>query len=244
MVRGSVRGFRFGWKASGTVALLAAVVASPLAAQIRSRTRRETNANRRARIAREIAETYAHRNEFSGGGGFLRFRSGEFLQKNNEITFYANETYFLNPKLGILGDVHGAFGNAKLGNNAPNLQNPQISQYTFTAGPVYRFYRGRKISGSVFGTGGVALGNFAGGIKGFSPDYVGLWSTTLRPAFTAGVNLDYNFFPNLAGRITPTYIGTTFDGAPQPSGVQTVHGSVQNNLGINFGIVYRFGRLR
>ena len=98
---------------------------------------------------------------------------------------------------------------------------------------MYRFYRGRKISGSVFGAGGVALGNFAGGIKGFSPDYVGLWSTTLRPAFTVGVNFDYNFFPNLAGRITPTYIGTTFDGAPQPSGVQTVHGSLQNNLGIN-----------
>ena len=215
-------------------------MASPLAAQTR-RTRRETNANRRARIAREIAETYSHRHEISGGGGFLRFRSGEFLQKNNEVTFYGNETYFLNPKLGILGDVHGAFGSAKIGNNQFGLLDPKISQYVFSAGPSYRFYRDRKIAASVFGTGGVALANFAGGTKGFFPDRLGLWSTTLRPAFTAGVNFDYNFFPNLAGRVTPTYIGTTFDGAAPAGGVQTVHGTVQNNLGINFGLVYRFG---
>ena len=226
------------------LALLMTAVAAPvtLHAQLPSRTRRETSANRRARLAREIAETYSHRYEFSGGGGFLRFRSGEYLQKNSEITFYSSLNYLLNRKLGVLADVHGAFGSAKIGNNDFNLaQNPKISQYTFSAGPSYRFFADRRIAVSVFATGGLALGNFAGGTKGFFPDRLGIWSTTTTPVITGGVSFDYNFYPNLAARITPTYIGTFFDGTAPPDGVQTVHGSVQNNLGLNLGVVYRFG---
>jgi hypothetical protein len=45
-----------------------------------------------------------------------------------------------------------------------------------------------------------------------------------------GLNLDYNFYPNLAMRITPTFVGTTFGG------------SLQSNGGVNIGLVYRFGR--
>ena len=225
-------------------ALLLSALAAPLAAnaQFPSRTRRETSANRRARLAREIAETYAHRYEFSGGGGLLRFRSGEYLRKSSEITFYGNINYQLNARLGVLADVHGAFGNAKIGNNDFNLaQNPQISQYTFSAGPSYRFLAERRIAMSVFATGGMALGNFAGGTKGFFPDRLGIWSTTTVPVITGGVNFDYNFYPNIAVRITPTYIGTFFDGAAPSDGPQTVHGTIQNNLGFNIGVVYRFG---
>ena len=47
-----------------------------------------------------------------------------------------------------------------------------------------------------------------------------------------GANLDYNFYPNLAARVTPIYLGTTFGG------------TVQNNLGVNIGLVYRFGRIK
>lgn len=239
-----MRRLPFGLTAALSALLL--VLASPLAlrAQYTPRPRRETSANRRARIQREINETYAHRFEYSGGGGYLRFRSGEYLQRNNEITFYSSLNYLLNTKLGIMGDVHGAYGNAKIGNNVFNLaQNPQVSQYTFTAGPSYRFFAQRRIALTAFGTGGVVLGNFAGGDKAIPPDLLGMWSTTLRPAFTAGIAFDYNFYPNLAARITPTYIGTTFDGAPV-NGVQTVHGTLQNNVGFNIGIVYRFNHIR
>ncbi len=238
-----MRRFPFGWKAAA-FALPLVALAAPLAAraQSSSRTRRETNANRRARIAREVAETYAHRYEFSGGGGYLRFHTGEYLRKSNEITFYGSLNYLLSPKLGVLADVHGAFGNAKIENNIYNLPgNPQVSEYTFTAGPSYRFFAQRRVAVTAFGTGGIALGNFAGSTKGIFPDRLGIWSTTTRPVMTAGVSFDYNFFPNLAARITPTYIGTFFDGAPI-NGVQTVHGTVQNNLGFNIGIVYRFGQ--
>ncbi len=202
-------------------------------AQAPRRARRESTANRRARIQRTIEETYSHRNELSGGGGYLRFRAGEQIKKNNEVTFYLNDTYFLNSKLGIVGDVRGAYGYAKIGNTIYNIPNPQISEYTFTAGPSYRFYAKQKYAMSVFGTGGVAYANFSGGSKGIPSTLLGVWQDGWRPAFTAGVNFDYNFYPNLAARVTPTYVGTTFTG---PQG-----GSIQNNFGLNLGIVYRFG---
>ncbi len=198
--------------------------------------RRESTAVRKARIQRIIEETYGFRNELSGGGGYLRFRAGELIKKNNEVTFYLNDTYFLNPKLGIVADVHGGYGNAKIGNTIYNIPNPQISEYTFTGGPSYRFYAKQRYAMSVFGTGGIARGNFSGGSKAIPSTLIGIWQDGWRPAFTAGVNFDYNFYPNLAGRVTPTYIGTTFTG---PQG-----GTIQNNLGINFGVVYRFGRQR
>ncbi len=56
---------------------------------------------------RTIAETYGHRYEVAGGGGYLRFQSGA-PQRNNEVTFFMTGTYFLNPKLGIIGDIRGA----------------------------------------------------------------------------------------------------------------------------------------
>ena len=207
---------------------------SSVEAQLSRRTRRESTAIRKARIQRAIEETYSHRHEASGGGGYLRFRAGEQIKKNNEVTFYGNDTYYLNPKLGVVADVHGAYGNAKIGNTIYNIPNPQISEYTFTAGPSYRFYATQRYAASVFGTGGVAYGKFSSGSKAIPSTLIGIWADAWRPAFTAGVNFDYNFYPNLAMRVTPTYIGTTFT---SPQG-----GSIQNNLGFNLGLVYRFGR--
>jgi len=226
-------GFRFcvtRWSVLG----LMIGIGSSVGAQAPRRSRRESTANRKARIQKTTDETYGYRNELSGGGGYLRFRAGERIKKNNEVTFYLNDTYFLNRKLGIVGDVHGAYGNAKIGNTSFNIPNPQISEYTFTAGPSYRFYAKQRYAMSVFGTGGIGYGNFSGGSKAIPSTLIGIWQDGWTPAFTAGVNFDYNFFPNLAGRFTPTYVGTTFT---SPQG-----GTVQNNLGFNFGVVYRFGR--
>ncbi len=227
----------FGFRFCVTRVLVSGLLLSmgaAVGAQTVHRTRRESTAVRRARIQRAIDETYGHRNEASGGGGYLRFRSGELIKKNSEVTFYGNDTYYLNPKLGIVGDVHGAYGNAKIGNTIFNIPNPQISEYTFTGGPSYRFYARQKYAVSVFGTGGVAYGKFSDGSKGIPSTLIGVWQDGWRPAFTAGVNFDYNFFPNIAARFTPTYIGTTFT---SPNG-----GTIQNNLGFNFGVVYRFGK--
>lgn len=198
--------------------------------------RHETNASRQARIQRTIHETYSHRWEVFGGGGYLRFRSGEFTQKNNEVTWAAQGNYFLSSKLAVVADARGAFGNAKplRGPFITQAPNPQINEYTFTAGVGYRFYEREKLALSVQGLGGVGVGNFSGGSKGLTYVQTGFWQDAIRPAFIGDLTLDYNFFPNLAFRVQPTYVGTTFT---SPSG-----GSLQNSLGINAGIVYRFGR--
>ena len=228
-------GFRFCVSRVVVLVLMAGIgMATTAESQTPRRGRRESTAARKARVQRAIEETYSHRNEVSGGGGYLRFRAGEQIKKNNEVTFYLNDTYYLNPKLGIVGDVHGAYGYAKIGNTIYNIPNPQISEYTFTAGPSYRFYAKQKYAMSVFGTAGIAYANFSGGSKAIPSTLIGIYADGWRPAFTAGVNFDYNFYPNLAARFTPTYIGTTFTG---PQG-----GSLQNNLGFNIGIVYRFGK--
>ncbi|QHN02491.1 hypothetical protein FTO74_03205 [Granulicella sp. WH15] len=219
--------------------LAAAVVAAtvPAQAQSASRIRRESNQNRKNRIQRTVDETYSHRYEAGGGGGFLRFRSGSNLQQSSEVSFWANNTYYLDRKLGITGQVNGSYGNAKLGNNGLIQYNPKISEYTFMAGPTYRFRMREKYALSVFVTGGLALGKFDGDSKGFtSQDFQDagyhLWNSGYSGAVSAGVNFDYNFYPNLALRISPLYKATTFGG------------SVQNNKGFDMGLVYRFGKLK
>lgn len=240
-------GFRLKVKCVAGV-LLAVVVASgasAVEAQSTHRTRRESNANRKARIARTIQETYSHRYEVAGGGGFLRFRSGEYLQKNDEVTFFMTGTYFLNTKLGIVADVRGMYGNAKIGNSTPNFLpfKPQISEYPFMGGVAYRVYAKEKTAVTLTGEAGAALGKFDGDTKGLPSSALGLWQSEIRPAFSVGANFDYNLYPNLAMRLTPTYVGTFYqlsplDPAPNP------HGSFQSNLGFNIGLVYRFGKIK
>jgi hypothetical protein len=195
--------------------------------------RRETNANRKARIARQISDTYTHRWEVGGGGGWLRFRSGEYTQKNSEIAFWMDANYYLNQKLGLTAEIRGAYGNAKVPNYnlANTVINPQISEYPFLAGPTYRLYRQQRYAVSVFALGGTAIGKFDGDSKGFTATQLGFWpSTNAAPAISVGGNLDINIYPNLAFRIAPSYLGTGFGG------------SWQNNAGFEMGLVVRFGR--
>ena len=225
-------GFRFSVKCAAAALAAVLVTSGSTSLQAQFSRRRETNANRRARIERTIQDTYSHKWEAGGGGGYLRFRSGELLQKNNEVTFWLSGTRYFTPKLGVVGEIGGAYGNAKVGNTIFNIKNPQISQYTFMAGPNYRFYLREKMAASVFGTVGAGIGKFDSGSKNIPAEQLGLWPSETRAVFSAGVNLDYNFYPNLAFRITPTYLGSTWGG------------TVQNNLGVNLGVVYRFGRIK
>ena len=215
------------------LALMVAFSVAP-AAHAQFHTHRETNANRRARIERQINETYTHRWEVGGGGGYLRFRSGQFTQKNNEVNFFVNTTYFFNEKLGATAEVRGYYGNAKIPNYtqfATLVGNPQISEYPFMVGPTYRFLLAQRYSVSAFAEGGTAIGKFDGASKTISSTQLGFWpSATAQPAFSVGANVDVNLFPNLAFRIAPNYMGTTFGS------------TLENNLGVNIGVVYRFGR--
>lgn len=203
------------------------------------RSRRETNASRQARIQRTIEDTYSHKYEVIGGGGYLRFRSGEFTKKNNEVAWMAAGNYYLNPKLAVVADARGYFGNAKplLDNNNFQIQapHPQINEYTFMGGGSYRFLTHEKAALSVQALGGVTWGQFSNGAKGLQGTQVGLWNDGWRPAFNIGVSADYNVYPNLALRVTPNYLATFYT---SPSG-----GTVQNQFGFTAGVIYRFGRL-
>lgn len=236
MVVSRVRPSGFGKRLSALAILLAALLAvssvtGTAAAQSARRTRRESNATRRARIERTIQDTYSHRWEVGGGGGFLRFQPGQYKQRGNEVTYWGSALYSLNPRLGIVGMTGGAFGSARLGNGIPNAANPQIQQYNFLAGPSYRVLAKQKYAVSVYGAGGVGWGRFSTGPHDFPPTTVGLWPSGFNGAFTVGANVDYNFYPNLSVRLTPNYLGTTFGG------------TIQNSKGINAGLVYRFGRI-
>jgi hypothetical protein len=200
------------------------------------RSRRETNASRQARIQRTIEDTYSHQWEAFGGGGYLRWKSGEATKKNNEISWVAGANYYITPKFGIVGEAQGSFGRGKpipFNENQAPFGNPQINEYFFTGGVNYRFYEKEKLALGVQGTGGIAWGIFSSGspTSYYGPN-VGFWQDGIRPAFQISVNADYNFYPNLAFRFSPTYIGSTFGS------------SVQNNLGFNAGVVYRFGRIK
>ena len=211
-------------------ALLTASAAT-VAGQTPRRNRR--NANRQARIERNIQDAYSHRWEVAGGGGYLRFRSGQYLQKNNEVNFFASAAYALNPKLSIVGDVRGHYGNAKIPNvfALNNVYRPQISEYTFMGGAQYRFYAREKYTVSGVALVGTALSKFGGDAKGLRSTDLGLWpDSNARPVFSIGANLDYNLYNNFAVRVQPTYLGTTFGS------------TLQNNYGVNVGVVYRFGR--
>jgi hypothetical protein len=226
--------------------------------------RRETNASRLARIQRTIEATYAHRYEIIGGGGYLRFNSGDFTKKNNEVSWATAFNYYLNPKLALVGDARGSFGRAHqqqgpgagLNFPEPGAVRPQINEYTFMGGASYRFYTKEKFALSAQALGGIGDGIFSSGGKGLTGPELGLWQDGIRPAFSLGVSADYNIQQNLALRFTPTYVATIFTGVQTAVGTFTdpvtgvtsityngANGSkIQNNIGFNIGVIYRFGR--
>jgi len=223
-----------------------------------ARARHETNATRLARIQRTVEDTYSHRYEVTGGGGYLRFRSGDYTKKNNEVSWATSLDYYLSKKLAVVGDARGSFGHANQQEplQFPNIPKPQINEYMFTGGVRYRFYAKEKLAVSVEGLGGEAWGIFSGGGKGLTGPQLGLWNDGFRPAFSLGVSADYNVYPNLALRFTPTYMATDFRGTQtQVGSVTPVAGGpsypvyngatgskIENNIGFNIGVIYRFGR--
>lgn len=225
----------------GLAVVLLAGAFTPAKAQMKKRkqethARRETNATRLARIQHTIEDTYSHRFELTGGGGYLRFRSGDYTKRNNEVSWAASVNYYLTPKLAVVGDARGSFGNAHQQQPLlyPQIARPQINEYMFMGGASYRFYAKEKLAYSVQAVAGTTWGIFSGGGKGLTGPQLGLWSDGVRPAFSLGVSADYNLYPNLALRFTPTYMATDFVGA--------TGSTIQNNLGLNVGVLYRFGR--
>ena len=188
------------------------------------------NARRAARVAQITRETYGTKFEGYFGGGYLRFRPGDSLQRNNEAGWNLGVTDYIKPNLGITVDVRGYYGTAYVGNNPYGIFLPSISQYSFLAGPQFRVYARPRLAVSLQGLVGFGHGNFDTGTGGLPASYLGLYNNGTAFSFSLGAPVDYNLSPGLAVRVTPTYLFTNYGS------------STQNNLGFNAGIVYRWGK--
>src|SRR5271156_190306 len=139
-------------------------------AQARIRARR---AQRKQRI---VQDTYSHKFEVYGGGGYTRFLPGAALQHMNEAAWNGGFTDYLWGRLGLTADVRGYYGTAFTYTGPYNIFKPSISEYTFMVGPQYRFVRREHwaIGGQVLV--GAAKGNFYANSAEFPGNMVGLWS--------------------------------------------------------------------
>ena len=187
-------------------------------------------ARRTERRQRVIQDTYSHKFEIYGGGGYTRFRPGPSLQHINESAWNVGVTDYLRPRLGVTADLRGYYGTAFTYPGPYNIFKPSISEYSFMAGPQYRIVRRehRAISGQalVGGPRGTSMPTEPS-CQAHSSDC----GVTVPMSALAGVPIDYNLGTALAFRIQPGYWLTTFSNTPQVK-----------NLGFNAGLVYRFGR--
>jgi hypothetical protein len=188
-------------------------------------------ARRQERTQRVVQDTYSHKFEIYGGGGYTRFRPGDSLQHINEAVWNGGFTDYLWGRLGLTGDLRGYYGTAFIPPNPYNIFKPAISQYTFMAGPQYRIVRREHwaVSGQLLAGG--ARGYFNANGAEFPGTLVGLWSNGTSFSLAVGVPIDYNIAPGFAFRIQPGYWLTTFGDTVQVK-----------NLGFTSGLVFRFGR--
>lgn len=199
-------------------------------AQILKEAQARVMARRRIREQQIEQETYSHRFETYFGGGYLRFRPGTNLQHNTEAAWNAGITEWIRPKLGVTGDFRGYYGTAITDNFAYQVFKPSISQYTFMAGPQYRFYQSLHWDWNAQVLAGIGHANFSTGTGGFPATDVGLYPDGNRLAVSVGAAVDYNLSPTLALRLMPNYLLTNYGS------------DIQENLGFTAGVVYRFGR--
>ncbi len=199
-------------------------------AQVLRDAQARVNARKRLREQATEQDTYSHKFEVYGGGGYLRFRPGQYLQHNTEAAWNGGVTEWIRPKLGITGDVRGYYATANIPISDVQVFKPSISQYTFMGGPQYRFYQSQHWAWHAQVLAGIDHGNFSTGTRGFPADLVGVYNDGNKLAFSVGAAVDYNLGPALAVRLMPNYLLTNFGG------------EIQDNLGFTIGVVYRWGR--
>lgn len=192
--------------------------------------RARIRARHQQRVRRIIQDTYSHQYEVYFGGGYMRFRPGHSLQKNSESDWNVGFTDYFHGRLGATADFRGYYGTTYTNVNPYQIFSPSISQYTFMAGPQYRFFEGQHWGWSAYVLAGIGHGNFSTGTGGLPGSYLGLYPDGNALNVTPGVAVDYNLGPGLAIRLSSVYLMSRYGG------------DTQNNLGFNIGVVYRFGR--
>lgn len=199
------------------------------------------------RLEQQIQENYSHKYETYLGLGYLRFHSGVNLQKINERDWVMGLSRWYSQKWGVSLEGRGTYGTAYTGPYSGSLGTflPEIYQYSGLVGANYRFYLRPRIGATARLAVGPIYGNFDGDAHGHtSADYnaigEGLYANSTNIAVNIAVPVDITVVPNLAIRVTPEYLLTPFNVTSSYTGNKGT--ALQNNLGFNAGIVYRFGK--
>ena len=193
-------------------------------------------ARRAQRRALAIQQAYAHRYEGYFGMGYLRFVPGVNLQRTHEYAWDTGVTRYFNERLGITGDVRGYFGAAYVYNNAVTnsaITNVEVTQYTFMAGPTYRFYMQPKVSVAGRVMAGMVYGHFTGDLSGDEnlAKALGLWPDGSVFAANAAIIGEYNITPRVSAQLAPEFVPTGFGS------------TFQHSFGFSVTIGYRFGKM-
>lgn len=198
--------------------------------QMLRKAQARVKARRKLREKQVIQQTYGQKYEAYFGSGYLRFRPGKILQHMNEASWNVGITDYFRGKLGATADFRGYYGSAYTYDNQYHTYQPSISQYTFMAGPQYRFFEGMHWGWSAQVLAGAGHGNFGTGTNGLPPTLIGLYPDATVFNMSVGAAVDYNLTPKLAIRLMPDYLMTDYGS------------SLQHNLGFSISGVYRWGR--
>jgi hypothetical protein len=203
-------------------------------ADVLKEAQRRLEQRRRQRMAQVVQQTYNNKYEIYFGGGYIRFRPGQTLQHNQEAAWNTGVTEYLRGNLGVTADFRGYYGSAFTNVHANGVNqgyDPSISQYTFMAGPQYRFYRGEHWGWTAQVLAGAGHGNFTTNLGINLPaNLVGVYSNSTALNVDIGASVDYNLSPGLAIRLTPNYLFSNYGG------------DVQNNKAWQIDLVYRLGK--
>jgi hypothetical protein len=178
--------------------------------------------------------TYENKWELYGGPNFMNFQAGQALPKRANLGgAEASITYWLNKKVGLVGDYRFE------GGTTPVLANPYVNRPGLLLnigmfGVQYRGPKNQYVAINYHAYGGVAYGIFNLSTTNIPPTVniqrtVGLYPNGSAGLEALGGSIDFNRSKNLAFRLSPDLILEQF-------GTGT-----SEFFAISGGVVYRFG---
>ncbi|HEY4358306.1 MAG TPA: hypothetical protein VGN16_21350 [Acidobacteriaceae bacterium] len=222
--------------------LLTSVLAFGFAAAGAQTAAPGTKAANSKQIAPVVGPHYNDKWELYGGLNFMNGQAGQNLPKRyNMGGGEVMATYWLGPRLGIVGDYRIGAGTTPVFPNQFNLNRVLIRQNIFSGGVQWRGPKNRYASLDYHALGGATRGTFDSAIKGFpaggagggqapTVDSIGVYSNRTSAWAAVGGSVDFNYSPRLAIRLQPDLTMEHF-------GTE-----LREFFAISGGVVYRFGQ--
>jgi hypothetical protein len=159
--------------------------------------------------------------EVFGGFSLLHAKPASGFHYYNLYGWNVSASQWANTWFGIMLDASAGYRKVNLPSSGGDKN---IDQYSFLAGPRFRFLRKSRFDGTVQPMVGSGLGHAPRSTPGELDGYEARW------AYQLGFTGDYNFTPRLAVTLRPSIYWTRF--GP----------STQTDWKLATGVVYRFGK--